>query len=457
MADSEELGISGTSFIGAVAKTWSRGTSRNLESSTGPQEVVLDDQFDNTTGWEANGDCGCCGIDWCGAENTNTSGEMVVLNNESNGVGKTSVRKLVNVTDGVSYEATVEVISTTDGGYVTIIDEQGNSLGLENFNEAGTILIPFTPSVPSITVLIHSNRGFGPGDVHVSSVKVGTPDNQGLGYAGVETYRHGYQGQYAEKDTTTGWNAFELRMYDPLIGRWLQVDPEREFASPYNGMGNNPLGLTDPTGGMTCCLSNPLSKLAARVANWWNNSTRVIYSSVELKGGVALAGAGEMTISGNAYDRHGQIFFEASPSLGDSRTDFALGGGVGIELGAFIVPNSNFMDALNEMSLTIEATAVDVMFIGEGSVRGFGANLGFSADLGFSSFGLGNDFSFIAFLDNELSITPMSGTWEARNLDGSFFLFMDDGFGNFENTNIQLQQYGSGFMTEGFYEKFNKN
>lgn len=64
-----------------------------------------------------------------------------------------------------------------------------------------------------------------------------------------ETYRHGYQGQYAEKDTITGWNAFELRMYDPLIGRWLQVDPERQFASPYNGMGNNPMNRTDPTGG----------------------------------------------------------------------------------------------------------------------------------------------------------------------------------------------------------------
>lgn len=64
-----------------------------------------------------------------------------------------------------------------------------------------------------------------------------------------EKYRHGYQGEYSEMDSTTGWNAFQLRMYDPLIGRWLQMDPERQFASPYNGMGNNPLSGTDPTGG----------------------------------------------------------------------------------------------------------------------------------------------------------------------------------------------------------------
>ena len=64
-----------------------------------------------------------------------------------------------------------------------------------------------------------------------------------------EAYRHGYQGQYSEADSTTGWNAFELRMYDPLIGRWMSTDPYNQFASPYLGMGNNPISQTDPDGG----------------------------------------------------------------------------------------------------------------------------------------------------------------------------------------------------------------
>jgi hypothetical protein len=38
-------------------------------------------------------------------------------------------------------------------------------------------------------------------------------------------------------------------MYDPAIGRWLSVDPKREFASGYLGMGNNPVSNTDPDGG----------------------------------------------------------------------------------------------------------------------------------------------------------------------------------------------------------------
>ncbi|MEM9681040.1 MAG: RHS repeat-associated core domain-containing protein [Bacteroidota bacterium] len=71
-----------------------------------------------------------------------------------------------------------------------------------------------------------------------------------------EKARYGYQGQYAEDETeSTGWNAFQLRMYDPLIGRWLQVDPMRQFSSSYLAMGNNPINAVDPDGG-TCYDNN---------------------------------------------------------------------------------------------------------------------------------------------------------------------------------------------------------
>ncbi|MGJ1409067.1 RHS repeat-associated core domain-containing protein [Sphingobacterium thalpophilum] len=61
--------------------------------------------------------------------------------------------------------------------------------------------------------------------------------------------RYGYQELYAEKDKETGWNSFELRNYDPAVGRWLTVDPMGQYVSPYVGMGNNPVSLFDPTGG----------------------------------------------------------------------------------------------------------------------------------------------------------------------------------------------------------------
>ncbi|TWI85732.1 RHS repeat-associated protein [Lacibacter cauensis] len=71
--------------------------------------------------------------------------------------------------------------------------------------------------------------------------------------AGTNDYRYGYQGGFAEEDKETGWNAFELRMYDSRIARWLSVDPEGEFWSPYVGMGNDPVNNVDPTGGCIDC------------------------------------------------------------------------------------------------------------------------------------------------------------------------------------------------------------
>ncbi|GJM63662.1 RHS repeat-associated core domain-containing protein [Persicobacter diffluens] len=62
-------------------------------------------------------------------------------------------------------------------------------------------------------------------------------------------YRYGYQGDFAEDETEeSGYNVFEARLYDPVIGRWISVDPARQFASGYVGMGNNPVNGVDPDG-----------------------------------------------------------------------------------------------------------------------------------------------------------------------------------------------------------------
>lgn len=66
--------------------------------------------------------------------------------------------------------------------------------------------------------------------------------------SGAEGYRYAYQGQ--EKDPETGKEAFELRLWDSRIGRWLTTDPYGQF-SPYLGMGNNPISQIDPDGGMS--------------------------------------------------------------------------------------------------------------------------------------------------------------------------------------------------------------
>jgi len=61
------------------------------------------------------------------------------------------------------------------------------------------------------------------------------------------SYRYAFQGQ--EKDVGTGKEAFQLRLWDARIGRWLTTDPAGQYASPYLGMGNNPVIGVDPDGG----------------------------------------------------------------------------------------------------------------------------------------------------------------------------------------------------------------
>jgi RHS repeat-associated protein len=62
-----------------------------------------------------------------------------------------------------------------------------------------------------------------------------------------KAYRYAFQGQ--EKDDETQKEAFQLRLWDGRIGRWLTTDPYDEFYSPYLGMGNNPLLYADTDGG----------------------------------------------------------------------------------------------------------------------------------------------------------------------------------------------------------------
>ena len=67
-------------------------------------------------------------------------------------------------------------------------------------------------------------------------------------------YRYAFQGQ--EKDPETGKEAFELRLWDSRIGRWLTTDPYNEYFSPYLGMGNNPISNIDRDGGCVKCDPN---------------------------------------------------------------------------------------------------------------------------------------------------------------------------------------------------------
>jgi RHS repeat-associated protein len=71
-------------------------------------------------------------------------------------------------------------------------------------------------------------------------------------------YRYAFQGQ--EKDGETGMEAFELRLWDSRIGRWLTVDPYGQYYSPYLGMGNNPISAIDVDGGYVYLYGKRITK-----------------------------------------------------------------------------------------------------------------------------------------------------------------------------------------------------
>ena len=61
-------------------------------------------------------------------------------------------------------------------------------------------------------------------------------------------FRYGFNGMEGDRELKGLGNSYttEFRQYDPRIGRWLSVDPEKNtFESPFLSMGNNPLSFND--------------------------------------------------------------------------------------------------------------------------------------------------------------------------------------------------------------------
>jgi RHS repeat-associated protein len=101
-----------------------------------------------------------------------------------------------------------------------------------------------------------------------------------------------YEGSYSVDEEKTGWNEFDLRMYDAQIGSWLSADPVGQFASQYIGMGSNPVNFTDPSGG------NIGDAIGAALSDNWLGTAVGAVSGASIG---FLSGKGERSRFSNAF------------------------------------------------------------------------------------------------------------------------------------------------------------
>ncbi len=117
----------------------------------------------------------------------------------------------------------------------------------------------------------------------------------------VGDYRYAFQGQ--EKDKETRKEAFQLRMWDTRIGRWLTTDSAKEFSSPYLGMGNNPIAYRDIQGDSIY---------------YYQNGLKTKFTLEELKNNVLATVIGKDLIKeyANTKNRHVHLIFGSIVNVG---------------------------------------------------------------------------------------------------------------------------------------------
>ncbi len=147
-------------------------------------------------------------------------------------------------------------------------------------------------------------------------------------------YRYNYQGQ--ELDPETGKVAFQLRLYDARINRWLTTDPAGQYCSPYLSMGNNWVNGRDSDGAFWEELGNWFS------GNGWHSNAALEYQAA---GGVLNAWEGNVFTGGEGgFKDFGdgivdQTYFAAVNDFGSAPRNYALDNIVSppLQFGAYVV------------------------------------------------------------------------------------------------------------------------
>lgn len=206
------------------------------------------------------------------------------------------IRKTDHILNTITY-----YVYDTSGNLLSVYDDKGSLMQQKELpvyagsrvgvyhKLSNNYLYELTDHLGNVRVVINETK-LGDGQADVVHYSDYYPYGSPLTLA-ANDYRYGYQGQYAEVDKETGWNNFDLRMYDATIGRWMSTDPARQYHSPYAGMGNDPVSSVDPDGGYSfwkglgAWIAGGFSGHFGRDANGDRKGEWFISSSVEGKSG----------------------------------------------------------------------------------------------------------------------------------------------------------------------------
>ncbi|WOC41058.1 RHS repeat-associated core domain-containing protein [Polaribacter sp. HL-MS24] len=169
------------------------------------------------------------------------------------------VLKKTYATEGTSVEKTTHYVRDVSGNTMAIYENnQQTELPIYGASRLGiykklsnTSLYQLTDHLGNVRAVIAKDAsGNAAALTHATDYYPGGMAMPGRQIVGGQPYRYSFQGQ--EKDAETGKVAFQLRLYDCRINRWMTPDPYKQYASPYMAMGNSPINRIDPDGGTDC-------------------------------------------------------------------------------------------------------------------------------------------------------------------------------------------------------------
>ena len=235
-----------------------------------------------------------------------------------------------------------------------------------------------------------------------------------------------------------GWYDFGARFYDPVLGRWFNVDPVARFANPYLYCVNNPVMSIDPDG------RNPVVIIVALlvaggtinvVANWdnienfWQGlgffATGAGSAALAIWGGPAgLIGGGFLNGSGNAAlsgadgaDVLKQGIISAGVAGASAPVGYAFSKASNWTFNG--LKNGSLLKQIAVQTTTGYATGVSMAYLVQGISTGewgeetwsYAANAGWKSAINANITGLG--FRFYKSQKNDLSFWTLKGDPDA--------------------------------------------